>query len=231
MVPLCAALLSLPLPAQYPPLSLRPQRQRQKTLEALLTWLLQETVKHPVLFVMEDLHWVDPSTLDFLRLLVDQGPTARILVLLTCRPEFTVPWVSRTHLTQITLTRLPKQQVERMMASVAREKALPLEVVDKNGERFYEAELYRLKGELLLRPAIPDEHQAEASFHQALTIARHQQAKLLELRAAMSLARLWQRQGKRAEAHRLLAEIYGWFTEGFDTADLREARTLLEELT
>ena len=73
--------------------------------------------------------------------------------------------------------------------------------------------------------------QAEACFQQALALARRQQAKSLELRAAMSLARLWQRQGKRAEAHTLLAEVYGWFTEGFDTADLQEARALLETLT
>ena len=77
-----------------------------------------------------------------------------------------------------------------------------------------------------------DKHTGtETCFHQALDIARRQQAKALELRAAMSLVRLWQRQGQRAEARELLAEIYGWFTEGFDTADLREASTLLEELS
>jgi predicted ATPase len=70
----------------------------------------------------------------------------------------------------------------------------------------------------------------EACFHQALDVARHQQAKSLELRTAMSLSRLWQQQGKQAEAYALLAPIYGWFTEGFDTADLQEAKTLLEEL-
>jgi predicted ATPase len=102
--------------------------------------------------------------------------------------------------------------------------------VDSTEERFYEAEVYWLKGELLLRQAIPDEAQAETCLHQALDIARHQQAKSWELRAAVSLSRLWQRQGKRAEARRLLAEVYGWFTEGFDTADLQEARTLLDAL-
>ena len=81
-----------------------------------------------------------------------------------------------------------------------------------------------------MRRAIPDEAQAETCFHQALSIARHQQARSWELRAAMSLARLWQRQGKSAEARQLLAEVYGWCTEGFDTADLQEARTLLEAL-
>jgi predicted ATPase len=92
------------------------------------------------------------------------------------------------------------------------------------------AEGYRLQGALLLNQAPPDAAQAEASFRQALTIARRQQAKSWELRAAMSLARLWQQQGKRAEAYELLAPVYGWFTEGFDTADLQEAKALLDAL-
>jgi predicted ATPase len=91
-------------------------------------------------------------------------------------------------------------------------------------------EAYRLQGEFLLRQAVPDVTQAEACFHHALAIARHQQAKSWELRAAMSLARLWQHQGQRAAAYELLMPIYGWFTEGFDTADLQEARALLEAL-
>jgi predicted ATPase len=98
------------------------------------------------------------------------------------------------------------------------------------GERFTEAERHRLKGQLLLRQAAADEAEAEACFHQALDIARRQQAKSWELRAAMSLSRLWQRQGRRTEARELLAPIYGWFTEGFDIADLQEAKALLGEL-
>ena len=89
-------------------------------------------------------------------------------------------------------------------------------------------EAYRLQGEFLLRQAVPDAIQAEACFQQALALARRQQARSWELRAAMSLARLWQQQGKRAAAYELLAPIYGWFTEGFDTADLQEAKTVLE---
>src|SRR5439155_19439767 len=103
--------------------------------------------------------------------------------------------------------------------------------VDKTSERWYEAELYRLKGELLLAQTAPDEHQAETCLRRALDIARHQQAKSWELRAAMSLSRLWQRQNKREAACQLLGEIYGWFTEGFDTADLQEARALLEAVS
>jgi predicted ATPase len=102
--------------------------------------------------------------------------------------------------------------------------------VDTAGLRYYEAEVYRIKGELLLQQAIPDMPQAEACFQQASAIARRQQDKSWELRAAMSLSRLWQRQGLRDEARELLAPTYGWFTEGFDTADLQEARALLEDL-
>jgi predicted ATPase len=104
-----------------------------------------------------------------------------------------------------------------------------LAVVDK-GDFWYEAELYRIKGELLLQQAVPDASQAEACFQQALALARRQQAKTWELRAAMSLSRLWQQQGKRAEARELLAPLYGWFTEGFDTPNLQEAKALLEDL-
>ena len=105
-----------------------------------------------------------------------------------------------------------------------------LAAVDQTGERWWEAELHRLKGELLLLQSADQHAEAEACFHHALAIAHRQQAKSLELRAAMSLGRLWQQQGKRMEAHALLAPIYGWFTEGFDTADLQEARALLAVL-
>jgi predicted ATPase len=105
-----------------------------------------------------------------------------------------------------------------------------LAVTNDKGERRWEAELYRLKGEVVLVRSAEHHAGAEACFHQALTIARHQQAKSWELRAAMSLSRLWQSQGKRAEAYDLLAPIYDWFTEGFDTADLQEAKALLDEL-
>jgi predicted ATPase len=105
-----------------------------------------------------------------------------------------------------------------------------LETVDNTGERYWEAELHRRKGELLLIQQLRNVGEAEECFRKALDTARHQQAKSLELRAAMSLSRLWQQQGKQDEAHQLLAGIYGWFTEGFDTADLKAAKALLEEL-
>jgi predicted ATPase len=109
--------------------------------------------------------------------------------------------------------------------------AKALTLADKTGERWYEPELYRLKGELLLQQSSDNHTEAETCFQQAIAIAQNQQAKSLELRAATSLARLWQSQGKREEARQVLGDIYGWFTEGFDTVDLKEAKALLDELT
>lgn len=105
-----------------------------------------------------------------------------------------------------------------------------LAAVHNSEEHTYEAELYRLKGELLLQQSSQNPAEAEACFHQALDVASSQQAKSWELRAATSLARFWQSQGKGSEARELLAPVYGWFTEGFDTADLQDAKSLLDEL-
>jgi hypothetical protein len=145
-------------------------------------------------------------------------------------------------------------QAEEGLATLAE----ALTVVDKSDERFFEAEVYRLKGMLTLQsktslgpassqfqasqnksedtspqpltPSIQVEAEAEACFLKAIEIAQRQQAKSLELRATVSLARLWQQQGKQREAHGMLSDVYGWFTEGFDTKDLQEAEALLEEL-
>jgi predicted ATPase len=141
------------------------------------------------------------------------------------------------------------EQVEEGLNALAE----ALMLVEKNGERLYEAELYRLKGELTLQKEARDwglgtgssspqasrlkaqvpngvELEAEGYFLNAINIAQQQQAKSWELRASTSLARLWQRQGKTTEAHRTLSEVYHWFTEGFDTKDLQEAKALLAEL-
>jgi predicted ATPase/class 3 adenylate cyclase len=140
-------------------------------------------------------------------------------------------------------------QIEKACASLTD----ALDAVDKTEERFYEAELYRLKGALTLQsqtrlgqvsntsqtgqehsarpqPLTPSAQEAEACFLKAIEISRKQRAKSLELRAATSLARLWQQQGNKIEAHKLLSEVYNWFTEGFDTKDLQEAKRLLDEL-
>lgn len=102
--------------------------------------------------------------------------------------------------------------------------------VERNDERLYEAEAHRLKGELLLARTTPDVPHAESCFQRALTVSRKQHSKSWELRAAVSMGRLWQRQGKLAEARELLAPVYGWFTEGFDTPDLQDAEALLATL-
>src|SRR5512145_319564 len=130
-VPLLAALLSLPLPADYAPLPMSPEQQKQRTLHALLTILLRIAAQQPVLFVMEDLHWVDPTTLELLSVLVDQGPTTRILALFTFRPDFSPPWTGRSHLTQVTVRRLPHHQAVEVIRQVAHGKALPPEVVEQ----------------------------------------------------------------------------------------------------
>jgi predicted ATPase len=101
---------------------------------------------------------------------------------------------------------------------------------DRTGERWYQAELHRLRGELLLIQAPADEAEAERCFRSAIDDARSTKAKSLELRAVMSLARLLDKQGKRDDARAMLAEVYNWFTEGFDTPDLKDAKTLLDEL-
>ena len=103
--------------------------------------------------------------------------------------------------------------------------------VETTKERWYEAEVNRIAGEIALRSPKPDVAKAEACFERALAVARKQQAKSWELRAAISMARLWGDQGRRQQAHKLLAPVYGWFSEGFDTHDLREAKDLLGELT
>jgi predicted ATPase len=103
-------------------------------------------------------------------------------------------------------------------------------LVEQQEERWWEAEVCRLRGILLLRQPGTSQAEAETWLQRALDVTRRQEAKSLELRAAMSLSRLWQQQGKCQEAYDLLAPVYGWFTEGFDTADLQEAKTLLEEL-
>jgi predicted ATPase len=104
-------------------------------------------------------------------------------------------------------------------------------LVEQHEERYWEAEVCRLRGVLLLRQPGTPPAEAETWLQRALDVARRQEAKSLELRTAMSLSRLWQQQGKRDAARALLAPIYGWFTEGFDTADLQEAKALLEEVS
>src|SRR5262249_2671845 len=102
--------------------------------------------------------------------------------------------------------------------------------IERTRETWFEADVYRIAGEVVLKSPQADAANAQTYFERALTVARQQHAKSWELRAAMSLARLWRDQGKLQQARELLAPVYGWFTEGFDTLDLKEAKALLEEL-
>ncbi|MGE5444716.1 MAG: adenylate/guanylate cyclase domain-containing protein [Ignavibacteriales bacterium] len=131
IIPLFASLLSLPLPDSYSPLNFTPQKEKEKTLKALLGWLIEISAHQPVLFVAEDVHWIDPSSLELLSLLIDYKPAPRILILVTFRPDFNPPWTGRPHITNLTLSRLSRREVEVMVEKVAGSKALPPEVVEQ----------------------------------------------------------------------------------------------------
>ena len=134
--PLMAALLSVPLPpARYAPLQMTPQRQRERTLEMLLSLFLTQSTEEPMVFIVEDLHWADPSTLDFLELLLSQVPSMSILVILTCRPSFEAPWMFRSELTPVALPRLNRAQMTEMIAQVAGGKGFSAEVTAQLAEK------------------------------------------------------------------------------------------------
>ena len=128
-LPLLAAVLSLPHPVNFPPLTLSPQKQKEKTQAALVAWLVEEATLAPIYSTWEDLHWADPSTLEVLSLLLDQVPTTRLLLVLTFRPEFTPPWRLRSHITQLMVSRLGRAEVEAMVEKVTGGKTFPVEVL------------------------------------------------------------------------------------------------------
>src|SRR5262249_13027405 len=130
-LPLLATLLSLPQPEGMPPLAMSPQKQKQKTREALVAWMIEEAEKAAVYCAWEDLHWADPSTVEALTLFLEQIPTARMFVVLTFRPEFTPPWSARSYVTQLTVTRLGRSHVEAMVENVAGRKSLPVDVLQQ----------------------------------------------------------------------------------------------------
>jgi predicted ATPase len=134
-VPLIAPLLELPVGDRYPLLSMAPDQQRQRLLSTLVGWALGAAKAQPLVIAIEDLHWVDPSTLELIQLLVEQGATARLLLLCTARPEFRAQWSQRAHHTQITLNRLSPRNVRTMVGEVAAQKALSDETVAAVVER------------------------------------------------------------------------------------------------
>src|SRR5439155_11346957 len=131
-VPLFAPLLSLPLPENhYPPLNHSPQRQRQKTLESIVAILLELAEREPVLFILEDLHWTDPTTLELLNLVIEQIPTTSLLTLLTCRPHFQPAWHHRSYITEMTLNHLSHTQVEQIVTGMTNGKTFPAAVLQQ----------------------------------------------------------------------------------------------------
>ncbi|MSP12703.1 MAG: adenylate cyclase, partial [Chloroflexi bacterium] len=134
-VPLLASLLSIPLDERYALLNLSPEQQKRQTLEMLVEVLLQRARQQPLLLVMEDLHWIDPSTLELLTLLIDQAPTAPLLALFTCRPDFTPPWDGRAQLAQVSLSRLSRRQVGELVVQMVHGKSLPAEVLQQVVDR------------------------------------------------------------------------------------------------
>src|SRR5882724_5111044 len=131
-MPLLAPLLSLPLPEhRYPLLNLSPQRQRQKTLETIVAILQEHAEQHPVLFIVEDLHWTDPSTLELLNLVIEQIPRAALFALFTCRPHFQPAWHHRSYLTEMTLNRLSHTQVEQIIHRIIDGKTFPAAVLQQ----------------------------------------------------------------------------------------------------
>ena len=131
IVPLFASLLSLRAPDGYPSTAMSPERQKRKTVDSLIATLLGMASQHPVLLIVEDVHWVDPSTLELLSLLLDQTPTARLLMLLIARPAFRPPWTARSYLTVLTLNRFTREQTELMVEQVCAGKTLPAEVIQQ----------------------------------------------------------------------------------------------------
>jgi class 3 adenylate cyclase/predicted ATPase len=131
-IPLFAPLLTLPVPEnRYPPLHLSPQRQRQKMLETIVAMLLELAERQPVLLIVEDLHWTDPTTLELLNLVLDQTPTASLLTVLTCRPTFQPSWPHRSYLTEVTVNRLSRTQVEQIVTDMTDGKTFPAEVLQQ----------------------------------------------------------------------------------------------------
>jgi class 3 adenylate cyclase/tetratricopeptide (TPR) repeat protein len=134
-VPLIAPLLNLPLPPEYPPSTLSPEQQRRRLFATLVEWVIGSARAQPLVIATEDLHWVDPSTLELIQLLVEQGATAPLLLLYTARPEFRAPWPPRAHHTQITLNRLGARDIRSIIAQVAASKALSDDTVSAVVER------------------------------------------------------------------------------------------------
>jgi class 3 adenylate cyclase/predicted ATPase len=215
VVPLLAGLLSVPLPAErYAPLTLTPQQQKQRTLDALVAWLAAEAERQPVLVAWEDLHWADPTTLEVLGLAIEQAPTVPMLHVLTARPAFSPPWPPRSHITPLILTRLERPQVEALISQRAGGKTLPAEVVQyivakTDGVPLYVEEFTKM---LLASPLLREEADQYVLTGPLRTVAIPEtlqdalMARLDQLQRAKEVAQLGAVLG-REFAYELLAAI------------------------
>src|SRR5262249_16801923 len=166
-VPLFAPLLALSVPEHhYPPLNLSPQRTRQRALETIIAILLELAEAQPVLFILEDLHWTDPTTLEWLNLVLEQTPTASLLVLLTCRPHFQPAWHHRSYLTEIMVNRLSHTQVEQIVNRMTDGKTLPKEVLAQIIEKTDGVPLFV---EEMTKAIIESGHLKDVNGHYELT--------------------------------------------------------------
>ena len=268
--------MSVPGGDRLPTPAINPERLRERTQEAILNWVSARAEHIPLLFVVEDLHWVDPSTEALLTQFVERGGGARVLAVFTARPEYDPPWKGQAVQTQVALNRLTRGQVAEMMRAQTDDAAIPKEVADQVAERtdgvplFVEEftrlvtegggvagaaipttlqdlllarldrmasdkevaqlGLHRLAGEVALAESPPDAGAADAAFLRCLDVARRQEALSWELRGAKSLARHWKAADRAAEARDVLGAVYGRFTEGFASRDLRDAPAMLAEL-
>src|SRR5215472_4828389 len=170
-VPLIAELLTLPIPEKYPPLTLAPDQRRKRLLANLAAWVLNTARVQPGVVVIEDLHWVDPSTLELAQILVEQAATAPLLLFYTTRPEFRPPWPTRTHHTQITLNRLNHRHTREMVAAVVARAALAQDLIERvvdrtDGVPLFAEELTRL---ILEGDSCSVVHEIPATLQDSLT--------------------------------------------------------------
>jgi class 3 adenylate cyclase/predicted ATPase len=220
VMPFVAGLLALPLPATYAAPPMTPEQHKQHTFHALLRLFLRIASQQPFLLVIEDLHWVDPSTLEWLSLLVDQGPTTHILALCTYRPDFSPPWTGRAHLTQVTLARLSQHQTTVLTHQVAHGKALPAEVAAQivaktDGVPLFVEEVTRM----MLESGLLQEQESHYTLtgplpSLAIPVTLHDAllARLDRLGAAKGLAQLGATLG-REFAYALLQAVAPWHEE------------------
>jgi class 3 adenylate cyclase/predicted ATPase len=235
-VPLFAAFLSVPLTAAYAPLQLSPELQRKKTIEALVSWTLALGALQPLLLLVEDLHWCDPSSLELLGRLIEQSRTTRVMLLCTTRPEFQAPWPARANLTLMQLNRLTKRQAREMVAALSPERALPPAVVEAvvtraDGIPLYVEELGRMVLESGLLREREGRYELSGSLDDAIptTLQDSLMARLDRLSAAKDVAQRAAVLG-REFAYALLAAIAGVDepTLGRGLAQLVEADLLFQ---